>query len=103
MPDTVTTQSFMASSSKAEVIMKVSFILALILNFGLASKATMDYYVAMMQTLAMIVHFPLLNVVIPANLSFFFSMLLPLVIFDVLDSIEGKWYDPVRMYKFEEE
>ena len=103
MPDTSTTRSFISSSGTADTIMKLTFIFALILNFVLASKETIDYYVAMIQTLTIIVHFPLLKVVIPGNLSFFLSMLQPLVMFDLLNSVEDTPYDPSRMFLFAEE
>ena len=39
----------------------------------------------------------------PANVSFFLNMLLPLVMFDILDAFEGSKYDPTRMFMFDDD
>ena len=47
MPDNETTKSFMGSSKKVEWVMRMSFILALILNFVLSDESTVEYYTAL--------------------------------------------------------
>lgn len=39
----------------------------------------------------------------PANVSFFLSMLLPLVMFDILDIVEDTIYDPTLLFTFAED
>jgi hypothetical protein len=39
----------------------------------------------------------------PANVSFFLNMLLPLVMFDILDVFEGSKYDPTRIFMFDDD
>lgn len=47
MPNTAETMEFMNSSDNVDLVLKISFIIALILNFLLSSESTMDYYVGM--------------------------------------------------------
>lgn len=103
MPNTAETMEFMNSSDNVDLVLKISFIIALILNFLLSSESTMDYYVGMIQTLQIIAHFPLLRILMPANVSFFLSMLLPLVMFDILDIVEDTIYDPTLLFTFAED
>ena len=39
----------------------------------------------------------------PANVLFYLNMLLPLVMFDILDAFEGSKYDPTRMFMFDDD
>ena len=47
MPDDETTSNFVDSSAKLEKLIKISFLIALILNVIASSKSTIEYYVAM--------------------------------------------------------
>ena len=42
----------------------------------------------------MIIHLPMLWVVMPGNVALFFKLILPIVMFDVLDSLDDTKYDP---------
>ena len=70
------------------------FIIAILINILLVSRSTIDYFVAMINTLQMIVHIPILRILMPGNVSFFMSLLQPIVMFDFLDGLEGSPYDP---------
>lgn len=87
MPDNQTTQNLLTSSESVGLALRWIFISSIILNVLLSSKSTIDYYVAMINCLQMIVHIPLLKIVIPANLSYFTSLLLPFVMFDLVEGI----------------
>ena len=50
----------------------------------------------------MIVHIPILRILMPGNVSFFMSLLQPIVMFDFLDGLEGTPYDPNQIFEFDE-
>ena len=51
----------------------------------------------------MIVHMPLLRILLPANLSYFLKLLLPFVMFDFLDGLDGTKYDSKQIFKTDED
>ena len=64
--------------------MKVMLIVAFGMN--LVMSGAMQYMIAMIRSLQMILHIPILNVLIPGNVSMLFSIMVPIVMFDILDS-----------------
>jgi len=49
----------------------------------------MSYILTFISTLSLILHIPLFNVVLPANVVLFFQTILPFAMFDVLDNDLG--------------
>jgi hypothetical protein len=70
------------------------FIIAILINLLLKSSATIEFFVAMINGLQIVVHIPILRILMPGNVSMFLSLLQPIVMFDFLDGLEGTSYDP---------
>ena len=52
----------------------------------MAGVGSMDYMVGMINSLQIIIHLPIMAIILPGNASFFFSLILPFVMFDFLDT-----------------
>ena len=65
-------------------IMNWILILTFLINFILAGA--MGYMISMIRALQIILHQPMLKIVMPGHITMFFSILIPIVMFDVLDS-----------------
>ena len=46
----------------------------------------MKYMIGMLNSLQITIHLPLMAISMPSNVSFFFQLILPLVMFDILPS-----------------
>lgn len=53
----------------------------------------------LIRTLQLILHFPILKILMPANVSEFFSIIIPVAMFDVLDTD----YTTEIIFEFDEE
>jgi len=47
---------------------------------------TLNYMLAMIRALQIVIHLPLMRIYIQANLNMVFSILIPIVMFDIMDS-----------------
>jgi hypothetical protein len=83
--------------------MRVLFIFAILVNILLSSESTIDYFIAMINTLQIVVHIPILRILMPGNLSYFFNLLIPFVMFDILDGLEGHPRDPNNLFEFDDD
>ena len=54
------------------------------MNFVLSGSY--GYMVGMIRCLQMVVHIPLLNIVVPGNITMVFGFIIPIVMFDVLEN-----------------
>ena len=52
---------------------------------GLLLNGVLQYLVMFLNSLQMIIHLPMLQIIVPANVSGFFSLILPILTFDILD------------------
>ena len=86
MPDTAETENFKSASENAEATLNGIFIGALVLNLLMAGAGSLEYLVNMINSLQMIMHLPMLYILIPSNVSYFFMLILPFVMFDIFDS-----------------
>ena len=94
MPDNDATKNFESASEMADKVLKYAFWTTLGLNILMTGSESMDYFIAMINSLQMIIHLPMLWVMIPGNVALFFKLILPIVMFDVLDSLDDTKYDP---------
>ena len=74
-------------------MMVLSFLINLIMSGALG------YMIGWINALQMILHLPMLMILIPANVSSFFSLILPVVQFDILDP---EWTTEL-VFEFEED
>ena len=68
---------------------KIVIIFAIVLQVLMSSifKNSFKYMVSMINALQFIFHFPIMNIVFPANVMNFFNIMIPIVMFDVLSDI----------------
>ena len=64
--------------------MKIMLIATFAMN--LVMSGAMVYMMAMVRSLQMILHLPLFKVILPGNVSMLFEIMIPIVMFDILDS-----------------
>ena len=79
--------------------MTAMFVGSFVLNVLLGG--IMSYILLFIRTLQLILHIPIFNVVLPANVVLFFKTILPFAMFDVLDNDAG--YDASLLMNFDEE
>lgn len=72
------------SAENSLISMEILLIISLILN--LFDRRAMMYMIALIRSLSVIIHLPLLRILIPSNVSLVFSIIIPIVMFDILDS-----------------
>jgi hypothetical protein len=64
--------------------MKALLIGTFIMNFVLSGA--MIYMMAMIRSLQLILHLPLMKILFPGNINMLFSIMIPIVMFDIIDS-----------------
>jgi hypothetical protein len=63
-------------------------LIALVVNIFLAGAGSLEYLINMINSLQMILHLPMLRIIVPPNVAGFFKVVLPIVMFDVLEGFE---------------
>ena len=84
MEDNKINQGFKGASGDASAAMNGMLITTMIMN--LLMQGAMGYMIQWINSLQMIIHLPMLKIIVPANVSEFFSLILPIVMFDIIES-----------------
>lgn len=84
LPDNAATKNLKSSAVATESTMKALLIGTFIMNFILSGA--MIYMIAMIRTLQLILHLPLMKILFPVNINMLFSIMIPIVMFDIIDS-----------------
>jgi hypothetical protein len=82
MPDTAFTQDFQAKSESGSSGVKGMMVISFVINLVLSGA--LSYMVGWINSLQLIIHLPMLMTLIPANVGSFFSLILPIVQFDLI-------------------
>ena len=82
MEDNSLTQNFQSSSEQGSSGLKGMMIISFCINLILSGA--MSYMVGWINSLQLIIHLPMLMTLIPANVASFFSLILPIVQFDLI-------------------
>jgi len=61
------------------------FIISIILNLAF-NDLTINFVLGMIRALQIIIHLPLLRIYLQANLNMVFSIIIPIIMFDIMDS-----------------
>jgi hypothetical protein len=71
------------------------FLIAIVINVIMAGTGCMEYMLSMINALQLIIHLPLMKIILPSNVMMFFSIILPFVMFDILDAdyTTALWFD----------
>jgi hypothetical protein len=99
LPDTPMTRSFQGSASNSKESMKLLFIISFLMSFFL--NGGYDYMLRMLKTLQIIAHLPIMRVIFPANATMFLRILIPLVMFDILENDYG--YDTSLFISYDDD
>ena len=78
--------------------MKNFLIIAFVINQILAGS--MQYMLGMIRCLQMVLHLPLINIVVPGNVTMIFAVIIPIAMFDVLDN---ESYNYSTLFKFDQQ
>ena len=74
------------STSEAGLIsIEALLIISVIVNL-MFNDLTLNYILAMIRALQIVIHLPLMRIYITANLNMVFSILIPIIMFDIMDS-----------------
>ena len=78
--------------------MRFIFIIALGMQyfFGFGE---MKYFIQLIRALQMILHLPIIFVLVPGNIGMFYEILIPIVMFDVLENEKG--YDTTLVLQYD--
>ena len=68
----------------SEMVLKLALFITFLINQALSSSYC--YMIALIRCLQMILHIPLLNVVVPGNITMIFRFIIPIVMFDILEN-----------------
>ena len=77
------------------LVFVIVFLLHQLLQGGL------KYMLSLFRSLQMIFHFPLLRLVLPGNLASFYGVMIPLIMFDLLENDYG--WDATAIMTFDDE
>jgi hypothetical protein len=78
--------------------MKIILVVSVAMN--IVMSGSMIYTIGMIRSLQMILHLPMLNIIVPGNVSMFMSLIFPVAMFDVL---ENDYANPSMLFNFEPE
>ena len=74
-----------AVSEGGLVSIETLFILSIIINLFF-NDLTLNYALAMMRALQVVIHLPLMHIYLQANLQMVISILIPIIMFDIMES-----------------
>ena len=86
LPLNSATDTLLEFSDKTQKLMTVMLFLAIILNLVVQGSGSMKYMIAMLNSMQITIHLPLMSISMPSNVSFFFQLILPFVMFDIISS-----------------
>mmetsp|Transcript_24944 Transcript_24944/g.38743 ORF Transcript_24944/g.38743 Transcript_24944/m.38743 type:complete len:122 (+) Transcript_24944:2352-2717(+) len=101
IPDTAGTRALEQTTVVADSIMTWSFITSLVINLVFSNLGSMEYTLMMINSLQLIVHLPVLQVIFPGNMMMFLQIILPIVMFDILDPLEHFGVSIEKLFNFD--
>ena len=86
MPDDQFSKGAVTASENTKISLKSSLIGSFFLNF--LFKGAFHMMLSLINTLQLVLHFPIMKIVLPANIIAVFSVLIPIVQFDLLEDLQ---------------
>ena len=83
-PDNEMVNNMKASAEASQDMMKMILMGTFAMN--IIMTGAMTYMTGMIRSLQLILHLPIFSVIIPGNVSMMFSLMVPVVMYDILDS-----------------
>ena len=84
MPDNLATNTLLTGSTGSKNMMKGSFVSGIILNLVIAGS--LSHLLGMIKALQLVFHLPIMSTVAPANVIAMWNIIIPFVMFDLLES-----------------
>jgi hypothetical protein len=78
------------AAESSDWTMRILFVVAFILQ--LSFFGSMDYIIILLRCLQIILHLPLLITTVTGNVSMMFGLIIPVVMFDILENDEFNYY-----------
>ena len=100
MVDSQGTKSFVTGTEAIDKFLKWAFWFVLAFNVLMSGSEAMDYFIGLINALQMVIHLPMLWIIMPGNVTLFFQIILPIVMFDVLDGLDDTKYDISNLFQF---
>ena len=88
----------MTGTEAIDKFLKWAFWFVLAFNILMSGSESMDYFIGLINSLQMVIHLPMLWIIMPGNVTTFFKIILPIVMFDVLDGLDDTKYDPNNLW-----
>ena len=88
MPETPAIKSYQETTEKINEGLNGLFLIALVVNLFLSGAGSVEYLINMINALQMVLHLPMLRILVPSNVAAFFRVVLPIVMFDLLEGFE---------------
>ena len=86
MPDDIISRGLIKTTEGVKNFINSSLIGAVILNISF--KGALFLILGMINSLQLILHLPIMNIVIPANVMTMFTILIPVVMFDITEELD---------------
>ena len=86
MPPGNTTENFMSASEQTQTIMNYMLYASIGLKILVHGTGAVKYMIGMLNSLQLVIHLPMLSIIFPTNTCFFFRLILPIVMFDLLEN-----------------
>ena len=103
MPESEFTKAYISVSEDLDATLKIIFWIVLAFNIIFDGSRAMDHFVELINALQMQIHFPMLQVVFPANVMVLYAHILPIVMFDIISILEDTKLDYTNMFEFDDE
>lgn len=95
------TRNFSDASSEVDRFLQVLFWILLVYNLFATGTNSMEHFIVMINSLQIVIHLPIYNVLLPSNVILFFKKLIPIVMFDI---IKDDWnLNPIDFMELDEE
>ena len=91
-------QSFITGTETLDKFLKWAFWFVLAFNILMSGSEAMHYFIELINSLQMVIHLPMLWIVLPGNVVQLFRIILPIVMFDVLNGLDDTKYDISNLF-----
>jgi hypothetical protein len=81
-----------------DTFLKIAFWFVLAFNLLMSGSEAMDYFISMINALQIVLHLPMLWIIMPGNVIIFFKIILPIVMFDVLNGLDDTKLDTSNIF-----
>ena len=80
--DTLATQMFLSASDSTNLFLIIVLVMAF--SLSMVSGGALQGFMWYLRSLQLIIHLPLMQTILPSNVSAFFEAIIPIVTFDIL-------------------